>query len=215
LISSLNVRVGSVFVQIFALCSDEPAASAGRLEFKRLDDSRSALSRRQLLVGGTALVGASLAGCNAAPRRRDLSSLALPPLAGLKRNGAQVGGLAGGELKHGVTVLVNWSSQCGACQHNHEFLQSIRDQRQFILAGVVTYDSQAKVRNFLEERGNPYDFVAFDAKHELLKLTRITAVPTTYIVDSKAQIHDTFIGSFSQRRLHDEFMPSLRKLINV
>jgi cytochrome c biogenesis protein CcmG, thiol:disulfide interchange protein DsbE len=178
-------------------------------------EQSSSLSRRQILRVGAALVSSSLAGCRGAPRGRDLSSLALPPLVGLKRNGAQVGGLAGGELKHGVTVLVNWSSQCGACQHNHEFLQSIRDQRRFILAGVVTYDSQAKVRNFLEERGNPYDFVAFDAKHELLKLTRITAVPTTYIVDAKAQIHDTFIGSFSQRRLQDEFLPSLRKLIHV
>jgi thiol-disulfide isomerase/thioredoxin len=173
------------------------------------------ISRRQILLGGGALATSSgLAGCNRGPRTRDLSDLSLPQLTGLTRRGVPVGGLANGELKQGVTVLVSWATWCGACRHNHNFLLESRDARRFVMAGVINYDSEAKAQQYLQERGNPYDFVAFDRNNKLLQLTGMTAVPTTYIVDQTAIIRNVFVGSFSKDRLATEFLPALRKLIN-
>jgi cytochrome c biogenesis protein CcmG, thiol:disulfide interchange protein DsbE len=174
-----------------------------------------AVTRRQILVGAAIGASSGLFGCRGTPRERDLSSLSLPQLPGLTRRGAPVSGLANGELKHGVTVLVSWSSTCGACQANHSFLLTNQEARRYVMAGVVNYDSADRARRYLENRGNPYDFVAFDDNSRLLRLTGVTAVPTTYIVDSSAIVRQVFVGNFTRDRHEREFLPALRKLIDV
>jgi hypothetical protein len=181
------------------------------VEFKPLSGHPVSISRRQLLIGAGALGASGLAGCNGPSR--DLSALSLPPLAGLTRGGMSVGGMQNGELTQGVTVLVAWSSGCGYCRLNHDFLLSTPRQPQFVVGGIVSNDDEEDARDYLMKHGNPYKFVAFDDDMQLGRLTGYTAVPTTYLVDATATVRKVFVGAFDQERLDEEFMPALRQLV--
>jgi Redoxin len=181
------------------------------MAYKFSSDRRFAVSRRQFLIGAGAMGVSGLTGCDGPSR--DLSALALPPLAGLTRGGRAVGGMQNGELKQGITVLVAWSSGCGYCRLNHEFLLTTRGHPEFVIAGVVSNDDESDARNYLQKYGNPYNFVAFDDDMQLGRLTGYTAVPTTYLVDATAMVRKVFVGAFDQERLDEEFMPALRQLV--
>jgi Redoxin len=211
---SLSVvdRISSIYS---ALCALLPVARPfGCLEFKRMSYNIDALSRRQLLGGSAALLASTVGGCGNS-RTNDLSTLALPPLAGLTRRGEPVSGMLNGELTRGVAVLVAWSSSCSFCRLNHDVLLTTREQPRFVIGGVVSNDSANDARDYLMKYGNPYNFVAYDADMQLAKLTGYAAVPTTYLVDDTAKVRNVFIGAFDQARLDNEFMPALRQLVDV
>ncbi|KZL16644.1 DsbE family thiol:disulfide interchange protein [Pseudovibrio sp. Ad26] len=137
---------------------------------------------------------------------------ALPPVAGLERDGVQVPGFQRSDLLGQVTVVNIFASWCAPCRAEHKYLMELSKDNRFEIAGLNYKDTDVKANRFLAELGNPYDRVGFDTGRAGIEWG-VYGVPETFIVDEKAQIRYKFIGPLSAASYRDVFLPELEKVL--
>ena len=102
----------------------------------------------------------------------------------------------------GSTVMLNfWATWCPPCRMEIPFIEEIHAEwqdRGLVILAVDTGESASTVRNFLQA----YDYtttVLLDTTQTVAQQYNITALPTTYFIDSNGVIHDKRVGAFSSK----------------
>ena len=182
---------------------------------------------RRLLVALPAIVFAALAGLflhqlesGADPHKlpsaligKPVPDFALPPLAGLGRDGAAVPGFGSGDLKipGRVTVVNVFASWCVPCRQEHPVLSLLEKDPRVRLVGLNYKDLPENARRFLGALGNPYAAVGADENGRVGIDWGVYGVPETFVVDATGTITHKFVGPLSETTLRDVLTPEIDK----
>ena len=113
----------------------------------------------------------------------------------------------------GKTVVLNfWASWCAPCREEAPVLEKVWRQyreRGVVFLGVNIDDTREGALKFLEEFGITYPSV-YDYSGATTVAYRVTAIPTTYVVDRAGRIVRSRIGILSERRLISMVEDALR-----
>ena len=99
----------------------------------------------------------------------------------------------------GKPLVVNfWATWCGPCWEEHPTLvegqQMMGDRVQFL--GVVFQDDEAKIQNFLTQRGSAYPTV-IDDRGKTAIAYGVGGVPETFFLDARGKIVAKYAGPIS------------------
>ena len=99
------------------------------------------------------------------------------------------------ELKKNDFKLINfWASWCGPCRKEHPFLLRLNKEKNLNLLGINFKDKQDHALKFINELGNPYDYLVedFDGKQSIN--FGIYGIPESILVNKELIIIEKFIG---------------------
>ena len=65
-------------------------------------------------------------------------------------------------IKNNYTLINFWASWCAPCKDEHPLLIKLSKEKNLILLGVNFKDKKKQAEKFLNDLGNPYDFVLKD-----------------------------------------------------
>jgi len=119
---------------------------------------------------------------------------ALPPLAGLVADGAQVPGLDPAVFKGKVSVVNVWASWCIPCHDEAPILTELAKDKRLQLIGINYKDSADNARRFLGRYGNPFGIVGVDGNGRAAIEWGVYGVPETFIVGRQGTILYKLVG---------------------
>jgi cytochrome c biogenesis protein CcmG/thiol:disulfide interchange protein DsbE len=135
-----------------------------------------------------------------------------PALEGLSEAGHAVPGFAGSELKQGKVSVVNfWSSWCGPCSEEQEFLIELQKRTGVPLYGVNYKDQAATARRFLGRYGNPFAAVGTDERGRGAIEWGVYGMPETFVVNGKGEIAFKHVGPITHESLERVLIPAIEK----
>lgn len=114
-------------------------------------------------------------------------------------------------FKHKITVVNFFASWCLPCHVEHPLLDAFQTANIQVL-GMAYKDTPAGLRQYLRERGNPYDHVAMDADGRTAIDFGTSGVPETYVVDASGIIRYKHTGPLTPQVIRHEIIPIIREL---
>ena len=112
-------------------------------------------------------------------------------------------------LQGQVYVLNVWGTWCVACREEQEALLAISRQHVVPIIGLDYMDERDKAKQWLEQYGNPYTAVAFDADNRIAIEWGVYGAPETFLVDAQGRVVFKFITPMTQDVWEREFLPRI------
>jgi cytochrome c biogenesis protein CcmG, thiol:disulfide interchange protein DsbE len=125
---------------------------------------------------------------------RPAPQTALPPLAGLVNNGAQVPGLDPAVFKGKVSVVNVWASWCVPCHDEAPLLTELARDKRLQIVGINYKDAPDNARRFLGRYGNPFGIVGVDGNGRASIEWGVYGVPETFVVGREGTIIYKMVG---------------------
>jgi len=115
------------------------------------------------------------------------------------------------DLKKNKYTLINFfASWCAPCRTEHKYLMNLSNEnKQIKIIGINFKDKKKNAMNFLEELGNPYDFVGKDSEGKISVLFGIYGIPESIIVDKDLTIIKKIVGPINQTQ-YDEILKLIK-----
>ena len=114
------------------------------------------------------------------------------------------------DLAGQVYVFNVWATWCVACREEHETLLAISQQKVVPIVGLDWKDERDRARDWLQQLGNPYTAVAFDAEGRTAIDWGVYGAPETYLVDKKGHILYKHIAPMTFDVWNKEFLPRIQ-----
>ena len=111
--------------------------------------------------------------------------------------------------KNNYTLINFWASWCAPCREEHPLLIELSKEKNLKLLGVNFKDKKEHARAFLQDLGNPYDFLARDNLGKQSVSFGIYGIPESILIDKDLLILKKFVGPLSF-----EDMKSIKVIIN-
>jgi cytochrome c biogenesis protein CcmG/thiol:disulfide interchange protein DsbE len=166
----------------------------------------AALFLLRLFAGDPALIPSALIG-HPAPQT------ALPPVAGLDRNGAPLPGLDPANFKGAVTVVNVWASWCVPCRDEAPLLVQLAQDNRFRLVGINYKDQADNARRFLAHFGNPFAAAGADESGRAGIEWGVYGVPETFVVGRDAKIAYKLVGPITADNIDSLLKPQIEKAL--
>ncbi len=113
-------------------------------------------------------------------------------------------------LKKNKYTLINfWASWCAPCRIEHPYLMELSKEKKLKILGINFKDKKVNALKFLENLGNPYDYIAKDNLGKQSVSFGIYGVPESVLVDSNLVILKKVVGPLNTEDLKD-----IKKIIN-
>jgi cytochrome c biogenesis protein CcmG/thiol:disulfide interchange protein DsbE len=160
----------------------------------------------QLGAGDPSLIPSALIG-HPAPQT------ALPPIAGLERDGAPVPGIDPAGFAGAVTVVNVWASWCVPCHDEAPLLLQLAKDSRLRLIGIDYKDQPDNARRFLGRYGNPFAAAGADASGRAAIEWGVYGVPETFVVGRNARIAYKLVGPISAENLDSLLKPQIDKAL--
>ena len=110
------------------------------------------------------------------------------------------------DLKKNNYTLVNfWASWCAPCRNEHPLLLKLSKEKNLILLGVNFKDKKNQADKFLNDLGNPYDFLAKDEQGKHSVIFGIYGIPESILIDKELTVIKKIIGPIDQEKLEEIF----------
>jgi cytochrome c biogenesis protein CcmG/thiol:disulfide interchange protein DsbE len=160
----------------------------------------------RLFAGDPSIIPSALIG-HPAPQT------ALPPVAGLERNGAPLPGLDPGNFKGAVTVINVWASWCVPCRDEAPLLVQLAQDSRFRLVGINYKDEADNARRFLARFGNPFAAAGADESGRAGIEWGVYGVPETFVVGRDAKIAYKMVGPITPDNIDAVLKPQIEKAL--
>ena len=100
------------------------------------------------------------------------------------------------DLKKNTYTLINFfASWCAPCKTEHKYLLNLSNKNKKIkIIGINFKDKKKNAINFLNELGNPYNFVGKDINGKISILFGIYGIPESILVDSDLTVIKKIVG---------------------
>ncbi len=139
-------------------------------------------------------------------------ALALPALAGLKKAGKPVPGLAADDLKSGKATIVNFfASWCAPCLQEHPILMALAARPGTKIVGINYKDPAPGGLRFITRHGNPYSAVGTDLNGRAAIEWGVYGMPETFIVDQSGTIVFKHVGPLTPEVVSARLLPALKQ----
>lgn len=162
------------------------------------------------LLAALGLIGGAFWNGGKAPALiyRPLPEFSLPLLAEPRRHmGAE-------DLRGGLFLVNLWGSWCAPCRAEHPTLMEIAArEKQLRLVGVNYLDRPDSARAFLEELGDPYEFILQDAGGQFGRLLEVEGAPVTFLVDGQGAVRYRHEGPIDERVWERTFKPLIAQIV--
>jgi cytochrome c biogenesis protein CcmG/thiol:disulfide interchange protein DsbE len=112
----------------------------------------------------------------------------------------------------GEMFLLNvWATWCPTCHYEHPFLIQLAE-RGIKIYSVDYKDKADAAKQWLLQKGNPYQATIFDAAGTLGLDLGVTGAPETYLVDAQGVVRLRYQGALDQQIWDREFVPKITEL---
>ncbi|MBT3693716.1 MAG: DsbE family thiol:disulfide interchange protein [Candidatus Pelagibacter sp.] len=102
------------------------------------------------------------------------------------------------DLKKNNYTLINfWASWCSPCRQEHSLLMQLSKEKNLKLLGVNFKDKKKQAEIFLNDLGNPYDFLTKDELGKNSVKFGIYGIPESILVNKDLMIVKKFVGPLS------------------
>jgi cytochrome c biogenesis protein CcmG/thiol:disulfide interchange protein DsbE len=162
----------------------------------------------RLFAGDPSLIPSPLIGHSAPPT-------ALPPIAGLERNGAPLPGINSADFKGGVTVVNVWASWCVPCRDEAPLLMQLANDNRFRLVGINYKDEAENARRFLARFGNPFAAAGADASGRTGIEWGVYGVPETFVIGRDGKIAYKLVGPLGEDNINLVLRPQIEKALSA
>jgi cytochrome c biogenesis protein CcmG, thiol:disulfide interchange protein DsbE len=166
----------------------------------------TALFLVRLKAGDPSLIPSALIG-------HPVPQTVLPPVQGLKRDGAPVPGLDPASFNGAVTVVNVWSSWCVPCRDEAPLLMQLAQDRRLHLVGINYKDDADNARRFLGRYGNPFAAAGADRNGRAAIEWGVYGVPETFIVGRDARIAYKLVGPITPENFASVLKPQIDKAL--
>ena len=138
---------------------------------------------------------------------------ALPALAGLLSNGAQIPGLDPSVFKGRVSVVNVWASWCVPCHDEAPLLTELGRDDRLQIVGINYKDAPDNARRFLGRYGNPFGIVGVDANGRASIEWGVYGVPETFIVGREGTIVYKLVGPITPDNINTVLKAEIDKAL--
>tara|TARA_B100000767_G_C19663023_1_gene491857 strand:+ start:65 stop:586 length:522 start_codon:yes stop_codon:yes gene_type:complete len=109
------------------------------------------------------------------------------------------------DLKQNQFTLINFfASWCSPCRLEHKYLIMLANQNKDIkILGINFKDKKNNALSFLNELGNPYNFVAEDKDGKASILFGVYGIPESILINKELIIVKKIIGPMNQKQLKE------------
>src|SRR5499427_165544 len=166
----------------------------------------TALFLVRLNSGDPSLIPSALIG-------HPIPQTALPPITGLKRDGAAVPGLDPASFKGAVTVVNVWASWCVPCHDEAPLLLQLAQESRLRLVGINYKDDADNARRFLGHYGNPFAAAGADPSGRVAIEWGVYGVPETFVVGRDARIAFKLVGPITPENFDAVLKPQIEKAL--
>ena len=102
------------------------------------------------------------------------------------------------DLKRNNYTLINfWASWCLPCRQEHSILIQLSKEKNLKLLGVNFKDKKKQAKTFLNDLGNPYDFLTKDELGKSSVKFGVYGIPQSILVNKDLMILKKFVGPLS------------------
>ena len=105
--------------------------------------------------------------------------------------------------KNSFTLINFWASWCAPCRIEHPQLMELSEENNIKILGVNFKDKKINALKFLEELGNPYDYLAKDNNGKQSVNFGIYGIPESILIDSKFNILKKIIGPLNEKDIKE------------
>ena len=108
-------------------------------------------------------------------------------------------------------VLINFfASWCLPCKVEHPLLNDLSENfSDLFILGINHKDKNKDAKEYLDESGNPYNFVGIDKDGMIALEFGVFGLPETFIIDEKGKIIYKFMGPLTKEIIKNEIEPLL------
>jgi cytochrome c biogenesis protein CcmG, thiol:disulfide interchange protein DsbE len=99
--------------------------------------------------------------------------------------------------KNNYTLINFWASWCAPCRVEHPLLMKLSKEKNLKLLGVNFKDKKKQADSFLNDLGNPYDFLTKDKDGKNSVNFGIYGIPESILVNKDLIILKKFVGPLS------------------
>ena len=108
------------------------------------------------------------------------------------------------DFKNNKYTLINfWASWCAPCRVEHPNLMILSKYQHVKILGINFKDKKINALKFLEELGNPYDYLAKDNNGKQSVNFGIYGIPESILIDSKFNILKKIIGPINAKDIKE------------
>ena len=112
--------------------------------------------------------------------------------------------------KNNYTLINFWASWCAPCRVEHPFLIELSKEKNLKILGVNFKDKKINAIKFLQDLGNPYDYLVKDSLGKQSVIFGIYGIPESILVDNEFKVLKKFIGPINFENYED-----IKKIINT
>jgi cytochrome c biogenesis protein CcmG/thiol:disulfide interchange protein DsbE len=166
----------------------------------------TALFLVRLNAGDPSLIPSALIG-------HRVPQTSLPPIAGLKRDGAAVPGLDPASFQGAVSVVNVWASWCVPCHDEAPLLMQLSQDRRVRVVGINYKDDPDNARRFLGRYGNPFAASGADQNGRAAIEWGVYGVPETFVIGRDARIAYKLVGPITPENFQSILVPQIDKAL--
>ena len=114
------------------------------------------------------------------------------------------------DIKNKKTLINFFASWCSPCKIEHPLFFEIRKKYpELYLLGFNHKDPTSDAKKYLEDDGDPYDFVGVDSDGLIALEFGVFGLPETYLINEDGKIIYKFMGPITMDILKNEIEPLL------
>ena len=140
---------------------------------------------------------------------------ALPPIAGLKRDGVAVPGVDPASFNGAVTVVNVWASWCVPCHDEAPLLMQLAQDQRLRVIGINYKDDADNARRFLGRYGNPFAAAGADQNGRVAIEWGVYGVPETFVIGRDARIAYKLVGPITPENFESVLKPQIEKAVGA
>ena len=99
--------------------------------------------------------------------------------------------------KNDYTLINFWASWCAPCKIEHPILMKLSQTKNLVILGINFKDKETQAKTFLNELGNPYDFLAKDKNGKQSVRFGVFGIPESILINKDLMIIQKFVGPLS------------------
>ncbi len=104
---------------------------------------------------------------------------------------------------HDYTLINFWASWCAPCRVEHPYLMKLSKETKLKIVGINFKDKIVNASKFLENLGDPYDYLVTDNLGKQSVNFGIYGIPESILINKELVILKKFVGPLNMEDLDD------------